>query len=263
MLIKPIYRSIERRYLNSVDGFIYNSLTTQKVVAARLGRARPGIVAQPGGDHLAPKISSAQIRRRARQLGSLRVLFLGNLIRRKAPHLLLEAAAALSRGSLQLTIAGGAQSEPAYARSLKALAKQYGLVGWVEFCGHLQVKELRARLRASQVLVVPSSYEGFGIAYLEGMGFGLPAIGARAGAAAQLIRHGRTGYLIAVGDSRQLAKHLNRLHRDRAMLARLCLAARRLWSQQPTWKQSLARIENFLSSYNRAEPRSVPSRRKK
>jgi len=262
-LLTLIYRSVEGRYLNSVDAFIYNSLTTRKVVTALLGRSKPGIVAQPGGDRLAPRISTAQIRRRALQPGPLRVLFLGNLIRRKAPHLLLEAAAPLERGSVQLTFAGGAQSEPAYVKRLKALSEQHGLGSWVEFCGHLNDRELRARLRSSQVLAVPSIYEGFGIAYLEGMGFGLPAIAARAGAAPQLIHHGRTGYLIEVGNDGQLANILKRLHAHRALLAQMGLAARNFWSQQPTWKQSMARVQVFLSSYNRATSRSANTRRKK
>jgi glycosyltransferase involved in cell wall biosynthesis len=130
------------------------------------------------------------------------------------------------------------------------LAHQHGLVPWVEFCGHLNDRALRARLRANQVLAVPSTYEGFGIAYLEGMGFGLPAIGARAGAAPELISHGRNGYLIDVGSARHLADQLGRLHADRSLLAKMGVAARDQWSRQPTWKQGLVRIENFLSSYN-------------
>lgn len=262
-LLALIYRAVERRYLNSVDAFIYNSLTTRKVVTALLRRSKPGIVAQPGGDRLAPRISAAQIRRRALQPDPLRVLFLGNLIRRKAPHLLLEAAAALERGSVQLTFAGGAESEPFYARSLKVLARQQGLNPWVEFCGHLNDKQLRARLRASLVLAVPSSYEGFGIAYLEGMGFGLPAIAARAGAAPQLVQHRRTGYLIEIDNAGQLAKTLKRLHARRPLLAKMGVAARNFWAQQPTWEQSTARIEAFLSSYNLKTSRSANTRRKK
>lgn len=263
VLIKPLYRAVETRYLNSVDGFIYNSLTTRKVVASLLRRAKPGVVAQPGGDRLAPKILPAQIRQRALQPGPLRVVFLGNLIGRKAPHLLLQAAAALERGAVQLTFAGSQHSEPAYARSLKTLAQQYGLHPWVELCGYLNDKQLRARLRSSQVLAVPSTYEGFGIAYLEGMGFGLPAIAGRAGAAPQLIRHGRTGYLIEVGNAGQLAKTLKQLHAHRALLAKMGVAARNFWAQQPTWKQSTARIEAFLSSYNLKTSRSAKTRRKK
>lgn len=249
-LTNVLYRAVETRYLNSVDGFIFNSLTTKKVVADALRSGRPGVVAQPGGDRLAPSITTAEIRKRARQPGPLRVLFLGNLVRRKAPHLLVEAAAALPRGAVQVTFAGSTHGEPQYGRGLWTLARQHGLDPWVEFCGHLNDEALRARLRTSQVLAVPSSYEGFGIAYLEGMGFGLPAIGARAGAAPQLISHGRNGYLIEVGSARQLAGYLGRLHADRSLLAKMGVAALNQWLRQPTWKQSLERIENFLSSYN-------------
>lgn len=40
----------------------------------------------------------------------------------------------------------------------------------------------------AHTLIVPSSYEGFGIVYLEGMSFGLPAIGTTAGAASELVQ---------------------------------------------------------------------------
>ena len=249
-LINALHRAVETRYLNSVDGFICNSLTTRKVVAAALRPGRPGVVAQPGGDRLTPRITAAQIHKRAQQPGPLRVLFLGNLVRRKAPHLLVQAAAALPRGALQLTFAGSTHGEPQYGRGLRTLARQLGLDPWVEFCGHLNDGALRARLRTSQVLAVPSSYEGFGIAYLEGMGFGLPAIGARAGAAPELIDHGRNGYLIEVDSARHLAGYLGRLHADRFLLAKMGIAARKQWERQPTWKQSLVRIQDFLSSYN-------------
>src|SRR3972149_6761794 len=255
VLLKSIYGAMERRYLNSVDGFIFNSKTTRDVVTSLLDHAKPGVVALPGGDRLAPQITLAEIRQRARQSGPLRVLFLGNLIHRKAPQLLLEAAAVLPPGSVQLTFAGGARSEPGYAAFLKKLVKQYGLGSQVEFCGHLADKELRARMRSSQVLAVPSSYEGFGIAYVEGMGFGLPAIGTRAGAAPELIRPGRTGYLIDAGNARQLALILERLNADRALLARLGVAARKQWAKHPTWEQTLAGIEDFLSHYNHATSR--------
>jgi glycosyltransferase involved in cell wall biosynthesis len=257
-----IYRAVEKRYLKSVDGFIFNSQTTQRVVNAMLDRPKPNVVALPGGDRLAPKISAAEIRRRARQPGPLRVLYLGNLIRRKAPHLLLQAAAALPPGTLLLTLAGGTQAEPGYVAELQALVQRSGLEPWVEFSGYLDDRGVTRLLRAYQVLAVPSSYEGFGIAYVEGMGFGLPAIGTRAGAAPELIRNGKTGYLIDVGNASQLARLLGRLHADRATLAKISAAARKHWEQQPTWPHSLARIEQFLSSYNHASPGHPEKRRK-
>ena len=44
-------------------------------------------------------------------------------------------------------------------------------------------------------MVVPSSYEGYGIVYREGMAFGLPAIGTTSGGASEIITDGENGYL--------------------------------------------------------------------
>ena len=258
-LLKIFYRAIEWRYLRTVDAFIFNSRTTQTAVKRVLPGPRLHVIAQPAGNRLNPKITTAQIR--ARRPGPLRVIFLGNLIRRKAPHVLIEALTKLERGSIRVVFAGGGKSEPAYANRLRALVRRNKLQAWVEFCGHLGETQLAARLHTSHVLVVPSCYEGYGIAYLEGMSFGLPAIGTRAGAAAEIISSGKNGYLIGVGNVAQLARYLERLNKDRQLLIRLSLAARRHYLQHPSWQDSLARIHAFLSGYNVASSRDFLSRR--
>ncbi|HSQ38585.1 MAG TPA: glycosyltransferase family 4 protein, partial [Anaerolineales bacterium] len=93
-----------------------------------------------------------------------------------------------------------------------------------------------------------SSYEGFGIVYLEGMGFGLPAIGTTAGAAGEIIRDSETGYLIAPNDSAALASRLAGLSADRGLLTRLSLNALQRYRIQPTWEQTAKNIRGFLSS---------------
>ncbi|MEJ2598934.1 MAG: glycosyltransferase [Anaerolineales bacterium] len=81
------YRWIESRYLESLDGFIFNSQVTRRAVTALLGgtpqHARPSLVAYPAGDRFQPQIDPQAIARRALGSGPLQVLFLGNLIPRK------------------------------------------------------------------------------------------------------------------------------------------------------------------------------------
>jgi glycosyltransferase involved in cell wall biosynthesis len=244
-LLRAVYRAIERRYLRSMDGFVFNSRTTKGVVQHMVGSRQPYVVARPAGDRLHPRISAAQIAKRARQGEKLRVLFVGSLIRRKAPHVLLEALRQLPLGIVSVTLAGDAP-DAAYARQLRKLAA--GLD--VKFAGHLRDAQLAAAMRTSQVLALPSSYEGYGIAYLEGMGFGLPAIGTRAGAADELITHGENGFLIQPGDSAALASYLRRLQGDRNLLLRMSKAVRQRYEKHPTWQESMARIADFLSAYN-------------
>jgi glycosyltransferase involved in cell wall biosynthesis len=246
--LKAIYRLIERRYLNSVDGFVFNSFTTQQVVAKLLAEPKLNIVAQPGGDRLEPEISDAEIRSRAASTEPLRIVFLGNLIRRKAPHVLVEAVASLPAATV--SFAGGDSAEPQYAADLKRLVARLNLAERVHFLGYLEEKQLAPLLRESHVLVLPSSYEGYGIAYLEGMSFGLPAIGTRAGAAGEIIAHGKDGFLIDVDSVAELTHYLRRLQEDRALLAEMGIAARKRYIEHPTWQISLASIDKFLSSYN-------------
>ncbi len=94
------YRQVERTYLASVDGFIFNSQTTRQAVEALAGARRPALVAYPAGDRLQPAIDAEVIAQRARQPGPLRLIFLGNLTARKGLHTLLQALTSLQPGTL-------------------------------------------------------------------------------------------------------------------------------------------------------------------
>lgn len=245
-VLNLVYRLIERRYLRSVDAFIYNSQTTQRVVEDLLGRPRPNMVARPAGDRLKPRITPAEIDRRAWRPGPFKLAFLGALIRRKAPHLIVEALAQLPQGEFELHLAGGTEVEAGYVARLKARITRRNLSRFVHLRGHLSDLELAELLAGSHLLVLPSSYEGYGIAYLEGMGFGLPAVGTRAGAAPEIITHTQDGYLIQPGDSTGLAGRLLELHRDRDLLARMGRAARARYRSHPTWEESMTSARLFL-----------------
>jgi glycosyltransferase involved in cell wall biosynthesis len=118
----------------------------------------------------------------------------------------------------------------------------------VQITGPLGEMELMRRLQSSQILAVPSSYEGFGIVFLEGMGFGLPAIGTRAGAAAEIITDGQDGFLIEPGDVHALAAHLQSVALDRDRLLAISLAAQKRYQAYPTWEQTEERVYSFLAS---------------
>ncbi len=96
------------------------------------------------------------------------------------------------------------------------------------------------------MLAVPSSYEGFGIVYIEAMGFGLPIVASSVGAVPELITPGREGFLIHRGDTEALAQCVEALHRDREHLARVSLAALERYGEHPTWTESSERIRQFL-----------------
>ena len=241
------YRLIEKRYLQSVDGFIFNSKVTRDVVNGLMEDGKPYIVAYPPSDRFGQGISESEIETRAKEPGPLRILFLGNVIRRKGLHTLLEAVR-LETLDFRLDVVGSLHSEPEYAREMRKMSQVPSLKSQVLFHGPLDNEDLSAKLKSAHVLAVPSSYEGFGIVYLEGMAFGLPAIGTTSGGASEIIRDGETGYLVPPDGAARLAERLSRLARDRDLLARLSVNALERYRQQPTWEETAEQIRDFLFS---------------
>jgi glycosyltransferase involved in cell wall biosynthesis len=242
-----LYGLVERRYLAGVAGFVFNSQTTCNVVRATLVTDPPGVIAYPAGDHLTPTITEDEILARSLQPGPLRILFVGNLIPRKGLHTLLRALVDLHPQTWMLEVIAThcRYSIPIIINFIegKCVGERVSLRGLVS------AEILEQSLRTSQLLAVTSSYEGFGIVYLEAMGYGLPCIATTAGATGEIITHGQDGFLFQTGDLHGLTEHLAHLSRDRQLLARMGLVARLRYTNHPTWAQTGETIRNFLLSW--------------
>lgn len=242
------YRFVEKAYLRSVDGFIVNSEDTRKAVTSLAGNRKPDVVAYPGGDRFAASVTPEDTSARALAEGPLRILFVGNITRRKELHTLVAALLSIPQPSWRLSIAGSEDVDGSYVREVKGSVKRAGMEGRITFLGRIPDTDLAGLLAASHLLVVPSSYEGFGIVYLEAMAFGLPVIASRAGGAKELVRQGINGFLITPGDVAALSQHVRDLADDRQRLRTMSLAALRHFSSRPTWADAGETIYRFLHS---------------
>jgi glycosyltransferase involved in cell wall biosynthesis len=247
------YQTFEKKYLQSVDGFIFNSRTTLGVVNQLIGISKPNLVAHPPTDRFGGPISEQESIERAKR-DEFRILFLGNVIYRKGLHILLEAVKCLRQPpepveglKFRVDVVGGLDSEPAYTKQIQGFITANHLSSFVFLHGALDNQPLIEMYKHAHVMVVPSSYEGFGIAYLEGMCFGLPAIGTTAGAAGEIISDAVDGFLIKPGDARSLTHRLKFLRENRDALIRMSLAARRRYLRQPKWEETAGQIREFLS----------------
>ena len=61
-------------------------------------------------------------------------------------------------------------------------------------------------LPCADVMLMPSSSESFGLAALEAMSCGVPVVASRVGGLPEVVDHGKTGYLLSVGDARAMAE---------------------------------------------------------
>jgi glycosyltransferase involved in cell wall biosynthesis len=245
---KAISRMLERRYLRSVDAFIFNGETTKAVVAEVAGVSEPSVVAVPAGNRLDGQISDAEIRERVyRTDGPRHLVFLGSVIRRKGLHDVLTALSALSSRQWNLSVVGRLDVDEVYTSEIKEQIRRARLQDQVTLYGPLPDREIIRLLRSGDLLAMPSSYEGYGIAYLEGMAFGLPAIGTTSGAAHEIVTHLENGWLIPPGDANAIRQILTTIPDDPDRLLQMSRSARERFLAHPEWEESMSLIRSFLS----------------
>jgi len=240
------YRWIEGNYLRTCDGFVFNGETTRATVEELIGPSRSFVVASPAPNVTGPRPSQDEIVRRSHSPGPLRIIFVGNLIPRKELHTLIRGLVSVPHDLWRLEVVGSPDYDGSYAKRVQRLIDERQVAHNVTMRGRLDAEELAQLLLQSHVLAVPSSYEGFGFVYLEGMGFGLPAIGSTDGAAHETITHGRDGFLVAPGRPDEVAMRIRDLSKDRERLAQMSLAALERHGLAPTWEQTGAAIRQFL-----------------
>ncbi|WP_242217428.1 N-acetyl-alpha-D-glucosaminyl L-malate synthase BshA [Bacillus cereus group sp. BfR-BA-01380] len=99
------------------------------------------------------------------------------------------------------------------------IVKQLGIEEWVLFLGKQDnVAEL---LAMSDVMLLLSEKESFGLVLLEAMACGVPCIGTRIGGIPEVIQHGETGYTCEVGDIEGVSQHAVQLLQDDTLHAKM------------------------------------------
>lgn len=245
--INQLLRVIEKHYLASIDAFIFNSQTTRKHVQQLNHRHRPYVVASPGADRLGYLKAPGELAARARQPGPLQLVFVGNITPIKGLMPLLESLKQLPSDTWRLTVAGSLQMDRGHVRKIKRKISVYQIDRQVRLMGALDGQDLINILADSQLLVMPFAHEGFGIASLEALAYGLPVLASAAGAAKEFVSDGINGFLIPAGGIRTCADIILGLHRDREYLVRLSEAARQTALARPGWSDTVDAIHYFLT----------------
>src|SRR6202022_1893671 len=149
--------------------------------------------------------------------GPLRLLFVGRLVYYKGIDVLLKALALAPEADLRI-IGDGADRV-----QLEALSSQLGVAGRTQFVGPLADRELQQAYMDADVFVLPSvsRAEAFGLAMVEAMSNGVPAISTSLGTGTDWVNlDGVTGLVVQPGDATALAEAIEVL-RDADVRARL------------------------------------------
>lgn len=146
--------------------------------------------------------------------GPFRVLFVGGDFERKGGPTLLRAFQALAPGSAELHVV-----------TRTRLPETRGVFVYNGMTPNS--KDLIALYQQSDVFVLPSEAEAFGIAAAEATAVGLPVIASRGGGLAEIVEDGETGFLVESGDERALIERLRALAHNADLCARMGRAARK------------------------------------
>jgi glycosyltransferase involved in cell wall biosynthesis len=198
--------------------------------------------------------------------GQVRILFLGNLTRRKGAYDLVDALALAGRSGFRgvARLAGG-EVQAGQRAELVEYIKAAGCSDRVELLGLIGGPRKEQALADADCLALPSYAEGLPMAVLEGMAYGLPVLATRIGAIPEVITDGREGYLFAPGDVATLADRLARLGRDGDLRRTMGRAARARVEEEYSLDVMATRIrdiyEDVLRRRRRGGRSASPCRR--
>lgn len=141
---------------------------------------------------------------------SVIAIFVGRLAEQKAVDDLLRALDLLRhvRPSLRTLIVGDGPNR----ELLQAMSKSFELDEYVRFLGHRD--DVPRLIAGSDMLVLPSLYEGLPNVVLEAMRFGKPIVATSAPGTTEAVEHEKTGLLSPVRDFKELARSIRRLVDD-------------------------------------------------
>jgi glycosyltransferase involved in cell wall biosynthesis len=186
----------------------------------------PITVIEPGTD-------PAPIARRSGR-EPLQLICIGALIPRKGHRFLIQALASVRDLAWQLKIVGCLERDPATTQSVRFQIEKLGLGERVSLTGEVTDEALEAVYSEADLFVLPSLFEGYGMAFTEALAHGLPILGCDGGAVGDTVP-ATAGRLVAPGSSTALAKALRRLLSDPGERAQLAAGAERARTRLPDW----------------------------
>jgi glycosyltransferase involved in cell wall biosynthesis len=212
---------------------------------ARTHGAREARVVHLGADLVPAQRTPRQERRDAAPT----LITVAHLVGRKRHADVLRALAVLGQRhpSLRYSIVGDGPERVA----LEGLAVRLGVAERVDFHGQLAPLQAIEQSRLATLFVMPSTEEAFGVAYIEAMAAGVPAIGCRGEPGPEEIAAAGDGFLLVPpGDIERLSQRIDELLSDPHRLREAGQRARATVAAHFTWErcgeQTLAAYRHVL-----------------
>jgi glycosyltransferase involved in cell wall biosynthesis len=163
---------------------------------------------------------------------------LGNNSREKGTVDLLQAAERVWTQGCSFHVVLAGPEMPNFQRFWKSFQSS----GPVHRLGVLDERQKRDFFAASDLFVLPSRSDSFGLVLLEAWANGVPNLAYRAGGIADVVRHGQDGWLAPCGEVAALAEGLKRLVNDADLRRHLGRAGQDRLPREFRWEDKLKRV---------------------
>ncbi len=144
------------------------------------------------------------------------ILSVGRVVKQKGHDILIKSFAKVHDFHLDwfLVIAGPIEDKQYYA-DLRDTIEKLGITKYVEFSGSLSDAELEQKYKQASIFCLLSRFEGFGIAIVEAISYGLPAIISAAGCGKEYRKYGT--FVVPIGDIDKAAEAMLKLMENAAL----------------------------------------------
>lgn len=180
---------------------------------------------------------------------SFKMIMVSRLIERKGVQYVLAAISELADPDISLTIVGVGS----YEKKLKRMCETYGIRSSVEFFGYCPNEKLISLYHESDVFILTSLAESFGIVFLEAMASGLPIIGGRTGGVPAIVSD-ENGILVEPTSVAEIKNAIVKMKNNPDMRSAMALQNRRKVLDQYSW-QGVA--EMYQKIYRQHQLRGV------
>jgi glycosyltransferase involved in cell wall biosynthesis len=171
------------------------------------------------------------------------LLTVATLTRRKAHDLLIDALAQLKHLPWQARFVGGEHFDPEWTNYLRSKVISYALENRILFLGNHQ--DISSEYLNADIFVLPSLFEGYGMAFAEALSFGLPIIAAHTGAVPNLVP-ATAGILVPPANVHALAHSIAQLLNDSVKRKQLQLGAQQAAQDLPSWKNTAEKVFQLI-----------------
>jgi len=165
------------------------------------------------------------------------LFFLGYISKRKGLIYLIEALNMMKERDFRVVIAGSKEMEPPHFLECQNLISEFQLEDRIEFPGMIPREEVDYYFETSDIFILPSLHEGYGMVLKEAASFGIPIITTDVGAIPEVVKDGESALLIPPRDSSALRDAIIRILEDDELRKRIAKGAFESVDFSYNWKR--------------------------